>query len=232
LLIGCEDLVGDDKIEDGENDIEIADCEKFFVNYVDRSAETFAEDNKVRNSENGVEIADCADFFFINHIDRNAETFAENDEVGDSENNVETADCAGFFLINYTGRGAEGFAESSEDGVETADCEKFFVNHIGRCAVSLHSANLVIIIAVVKTASMYRSWVCRINLESFFNNYSWGIVISLIVSSNSISCSKKALNKKPISEIEFWTQEIPPALEASLNNNLSNLSVSLSMWYS
>jgi hypothetical protein len=128
------------------------------------------------------------------------ENLVGGDEVEDGEDDVETADCAGFFLINHIGRGAEGFAEDGErggdeDDIETADCEEFFVNHAGRCAVSLHSANLVVVIAAVKTASIYRSWACRINLGSFFNNHSWGIVISLIVSSNSISCSKKALNR-------------------------------------
>jgi hypothetical protein len=47
LLVGREDL-GDDKIEDSEiednkikddeDDIRIADCEKFFLNYIDRYA--------------------------------------------------------------------------------------------------------------------------------------------------------------------------------------------------
>jgi hypothetical protein len=47
--------------------------------------------------------------------------------------------------------------ESDENDVGTADCEKFFINHADRCAVSLHSANLIIVIAAVKTASIYRS---------------------------------------------------------------------------
>jgi hypothetical protein len=82
--------------------------------------------------------------------------------VEDSEDDVETADCANFFLINHAGRGTEDFAgngeiEGGEDGVRIADCEKFFLNYAGRCAVSLHSANLIIIIAAVKTANIYRS---------------------------------------------------------------------------
>jgi hypothetical protein len=89
------------------------------------------------------------------------EDLVGGDKVGDGENGGEIADCAGFFFINHTGRGAEDFAGDGEIGndknnVEIADCEKFFVNYISRCAVSLHSANLVIIIAAVKTASMYR----------------------------------------------------------------------------
>jgi hypothetical protein len=82
----------------------------------------------VESDENDVEIADCADFFFINHIDRGAEGFAGDGEIGDGE-----------------------------DGVRIADCGEFFVIYVGRCAVSLHSANLVVIIAAVKTASIYRS---------------------------------------------------------------------------
>jgi hypothetical protein len=129
LLVGCENLVGDDKIGDGEDD---------------------------------VETADCAGFFLINYAGRSAEGFAEDNEIEDGEDGVETADCAGFFLINHIGRGAEGFAEDGkigggEDNIEIAGCEKFFINYADRCAVSLHSANLVIIIAAVKTASMYRS---------------------------------------------------------------------------
>jgi hypothetical protein len=47
LLIGREDLgdgeigggeIRDDEIEDGKEGIEIADCEEFFFNYVDRCA--------------------------------------------------------------------------------------------------------------------------------------------------------------------------------------------------
>jgi hypothetical protein len=47
LLIGREDLeggeirndkIGNNEIEDGENDIEIINCEKFFLNYINRCA--------------------------------------------------------------------------------------------------------------------------------------------------------------------------------------------------
>jgi hypothetical protein len=89
------------------------------------------------------------------------EDLVEDNKVGGGEDGIETVDCAGFFLINHTNRGAEDFAEGGkrggdEDGVGTADCEEFFINYVGRCAVSLHSANLVIIIAAVKTANIYR----------------------------------------------------------------------------
>jgi hypothetical protein len=94
-LIDREDLVGDFKVEDGED---------------------------------GVEIADCADFFLINHISRGTEDFAGNGKIGDSEDNI-----------------------------KTANCEEFFVNHTNCCAISLHSANLVIVIAAIKTANIYRS---------------------------------------------------------------------------
>jgi hypothetical protein len=88
-------------------------------------------------------------------IDR--ENFVEDDKDG-----VEIIDCADFFLINYIDRGAEDFAgngeiENDEDSVGIADCEKFFVNYADRCAVSLHSANLIIIITAVKIADIYRS---------------------------------------------------------------------------
>jgi hypothetical protein len=89
--------------------------------------ENFVRSDKIGNGENGVEIIDCADFFLINHINRGAENFAENDKIGSDENDV---------------------------GI--ADCEEFFFNYTDRCAVSLHFANLVIVIAAVKTASIYR----------------------------------------------------------------------------
>jgi hypothetical protein len=98
LLIDREDLVKGDKIEDSEDGVKIANCEKFFVNYIDCSTETFAEDNKVGDGENDIEIADCADFFLINYINRGAEDFAEN-----NENNIGIADCEKFFL-NYIDR--------------------------------------------------------------------------------------------------------------------------------
>jgi hypothetical protein len=84
-------------------------------------------ENLVEGDKDGVEIVNCADFFFINYIDRGAEDFAENDKIKDNKNDI-----------------------------ETADYEKFFLNYTDRCAVSLHSANLVIAIAATKTASIYR----------------------------------------------------------------------------
>jgi hypothetical protein len=124
--------------------------------------EDLVKNDKIRDGENGVEIADYADFFLINHIGRSAEGFAGGDEIGDGEDDVEIADYEDFFFANHAGRSVEGFAGdgeigNGEDDIGIADCEKFFVNYAGRCAVSLHSANLVIVIAAVKTASMYRS---------------------------------------------------------------------------
>jgi hypothetical protein len=87
--------------------------------------------------------------------------FVGDDKVRDGENGVEIVNCEGFFFANYAGRGVEDFAGNGEIGddendIEIADCEKFFINYISRCAVSLHFANLIIVIAAVKTASMYR----------------------------------------------------------------------------
>jgi hypothetical protein len=115
-------------------------------------------ENLVGNDENGVETADCAGFFLINYIGRSAEGFAGDNKIGNGENDIKIIDCAGFFLINHISRGAEDFAENSENNVEIADCEDFFfANYTNRCAVSLYSANLIIIIATVKTANIYRS---------------------------------------------------------------------------
>jgi hypothetical protein len=90
--------------------------------------EDLVKDDKIENGENDIEIADYADFFLINYAGRGAEGFAENDKIEGDENDIKTANCADFFLINYT----------------------------DRCAVSLYSANLIIIIAAAKTASIYR----------------------------------------------------------------------------
>jgi hypothetical protein len=45
--------------------------------------------------------------------------------------------------------------ENGEEGVGIADCEKFFLNYINRCAISLHSANLIIDKATVEIANTY-----------------------------------------------------------------------------
>jgi hypothetical protein len=119
--------------------------------------EDLVENNKIKDGENGIEIVDYAGFFLINYIDRSAETFAEDNNVEDGEDDIEIVDYAGLFLINHIGRGAEGFAGNGEDDVEIVDCEKFFINYIGCCAVSLYSANLIVIIVAIKTASIYRS---------------------------------------------------------------------------
>jgi hypothetical protein len=44
---------------------------------------------------------------------------------------------------------------NDEEGIKTADCEKFFLNYINRCAVSLHSANLIIDKATIESANTY-----------------------------------------------------------------------------
>jgi hypothetical protein len=43
----------------------------------------------------------------------------------------------------------------SEDDIGIADCENFFLNYADRCAVSLHSANLIINKITVETANTY-----------------------------------------------------------------------------
>jgi hypothetical protein len=45
--------------------------------------------------------------------------------------------------------------EEDKEGVEIADCEEFFLNHADRCAVSIHSANLIINKAAIEIASTY-----------------------------------------------------------------------------
>jgi hypothetical protein len=42
-----------------------------------------------------------------------------------------------------------------EEGVGIADCEEFFFNYAGRCAVSLYSANLIIDRAAIEIANTY-----------------------------------------------------------------------------
>jgi hypothetical protein len=48
-----------------------------------------------------------------------------------------------------------GEIEKGEEDIETADCEKFFLNYADRCAISLHSANLIINKATIETANTY-----------------------------------------------------------------------------
>jgi hypothetical protein len=67
-LVGREDLVKDNKVGDGENDVEIADCADFFlINYIDRGIEDFVEDG-----ENDVRIADYVRSFLVSYADRGA----------------------------------------------------------------------------------------------------------------------------------------------------------------
>jgi hypothetical protein len=44
---------------------------------------------------------------------------------------------------------------NSEDGIEIADCEKFFLNYVNRCAILLYSANLIIDRAASEIANIY-----------------------------------------------------------------------------
>jgi hypothetical protein len=48
-----------------------------------------------------------------------------------------------------------GEIKDGENGVGIADCEKFFFNYINRCAVSLHSANLIINKITAEIANTY-----------------------------------------------------------------------------
>jgi hypothetical protein len=45
--------------------------------------------------------------------------------------------------------------ENNENDIEIADCEKFFLNYIDRCAVSLHSANLIINKDTIEITNIY-----------------------------------------------------------------------------
>jgi hypothetical protein len=59
LLVGREDLEGeikDNEIGDDEEDIEIADCEKFFFNYINRCAVSIYSANLIMDRA-AIEIA-------------------------------------------------------------------------------------------------------------------------------------------------------------------------------
>jgi hypothetical protein len=45
--------------------------------------------------------------------------------------------------------------ENNEENIETADCEKFFLDYINRCAISIHSASLIINKAAIEIANTY-----------------------------------------------------------------------------
>jgi hypothetical protein len=49
----------------------------------------------------------------------------------------------------------DGEIENDKKNIGTADYEKFFLNYIDRCAISIHSANLVIDRAAIETANIY-----------------------------------------------------------------------------
>jgi hypothetical protein len=48
-----------------------------------------------------------------------------------------------------------GEIKNDKKDIETADYEKFFLNHTNRCAISLHSANLIINKAAIEIANTY-----------------------------------------------------------------------------
>jgi hypothetical protein len=45
--------------------------------------------------------------------------------------------------------------KNNKEDIGTADCEKFFLNYTDRCAVSIHSANLIIDKIATETANTY-----------------------------------------------------------------------------
>jgi hypothetical protein len=49
----------------------------------------------------------------------------------------------------------DGEIKNSEKNIEIANYEKFFLNYINRCAVSIHSANLIINKAAIEIANTY-----------------------------------------------------------------------------
>jgi hypothetical protein len=57
-------------------------------------------------------------------------------------------------LVGREGLG-DGKIGDGEEDVETADCEEFFFNYADRCAVSIHSANLIINRAAIEIANIY-----------------------------------------------------------------------------
>jgi hypothetical protein len=70
-----------------------------------------------------------------------------------------------------SGKIEDGEIRDDENDIGIADYEKFFLNYINRCAVSLHSANLIINKATVEIANTYQFQIYRINSGSFFNIY-------------------------------------------------------------
>jgi hypothetical protein len=48
-----------------------------------------------------------------------------------------------------------GEIENDKENIEIADCEKFFLNYIDRCAVSVYFANLIIDRAAIEIANTY-----------------------------------------------------------------------------
>jgi hypothetical protein len=45
--------------------------------------------------------------------------------------------------------------KNSKENIEIADYEKFFFNYTDRCAISIHSANLIIDKVIIEIANTY-----------------------------------------------------------------------------
>jgi hypothetical protein len=62
-------------------------------------------------------------------------------------------------LVGREGLGGDeiggGEIEDDEEDIGIVDCEKFFLNYTDRCAVSFHSANLIIDRVAIETANTY-----------------------------------------------------------------------------
>jgi hypothetical protein len=48
-----------------------------------------------------------------------------------------------------------GKIRNDEENIETVDCEKFFLNYVDCCAVSIYFANLIINKATIEIANIY-----------------------------------------------------------------------------
>jgi hypothetical protein len=53
------------------------------------------------------------------------------------------------------GKIEDGEVEDDEEDIGIANCEKFFLNYIDRCAVSIYFANLIIDRVAIETANTY-----------------------------------------------------------------------------
>jgi hypothetical protein len=53
------------------------------------------------------------------------------------------------------GKIKDGEIKDNNKDIEIADCEKFFHNYIDYCAISLHSANLIVDKIAIEIANTY-----------------------------------------------------------------------------